>query len=91
MAAFGAIMTSCGEKKQVDNPLLAECDTPFQIPPFESIKTEHFMPAYVEAMAQHKAEIDSIVNNTEEPTFENTIVAYDNAGALLDKISPVLS
>lgn len=89
MAAFGAIMTSCGEKKQVDNPLLAEWDTPFQIPPFESIKTEHFMPAYVEAMAQHKAEIDSIVNNPEAPTFENTIVAYDNSGELLDRVSAV--
>lgn len=89
MAAFGAIMTSCGEKKQVDNPLLAEWDTPFQIPPFESIKTEHFMPAYVEAMAQHKAEIDSIVNNPEAPTFENTIVAYDNSGELLNRVSSV--
>lgn len=89
MAAFGAIMTSCGEKKQVDNPLLAEWDTPFQIPPFESIKTEHFMPAYVEAMAQHKAEIDSIVNTPEAPTFENTIVAYDNSGELLDRVSAV--
>ena len=90
MIAAGALVTSCGQKG-VENPLLAEWDTPFGIPPFEKIKIEHYMPAFVEAMAQHKAEIDSIVNNTEEPTFENTIVAYDNAGALLDKISPVFS
>lgn len=90
MIAAGALVTSCGQKGN-ENPLLAEWDTPFGIPPFEKIKIEHYMPAFVEAMAQHKAEIDSIVNNTEEPTFENTIVAYDNAGALLDKISPVFS
>ncbi|MEZ7954591.1 MAG: peptidase M3, partial [Bacteroidales bacterium] len=91
MIAAGAIITSCGQKSESGNPLLEEWNTPFGIPPFEKIKIEHFMPAFTEAMNQHKAEIDSIVNNTEEPTFENTIVAYDNAGALLDKISPVFS
>ncbi len=89
--ATGVIITSCSQQKSAENPLLAKWDTPFEIPPFEKIKVEHFMPAYVEAMAQHNAEIDSIVNNTEAPTFENTIVAYDNAGGLLDKISPVFS
>jgi len=89
--AAGAIITSCSQQKSAENPLLAKWDTPFEIPPFEKIKIEHFMPAYVEAMAQHKAEIDSIVNNTEAPTFDNTIVAYDNSGELLDKISPVFS
>lgn len=91
MIAAGAIFTSCSQQKTAENPLLAEWDTPFGIPPFENIKIEHFMPAYLEAMAQHKAEIDSIVNNKNLPNFENTIVAYDNAGALLDKISPVFS
>ncbi len=91
MIAAGAIFTSCGQKTESGNPLLEDWNTPFGIPPFEKIKIEHFMPAFVEAMTQHKAEIDSIINNTEEPTFENTIVAYDNAGALLDKISPVFS
>ena len=47
------------------------------------------MPAYLKAMEIHKAEIDSIVNNPEAPTFENTIVAYDNSGSLLDRIAPV--
>ncbi|MHC1689858.1 MAG: M3 family metallopeptidase [Bacteroidales bacterium] len=89
--AAGAIITSCSQQKSAENPLLAKWDTPYEIPPFEKIKIEHFMPAYVEAMAQHKAEIDSIVNNTEAPTFDNTIVAYDNSGELLDKISPVFS
>ena len=90
MIAAGALFTSCGPKTET-NPLLEEWNTPFGIPPFEKIKIEHFMPAFVEAMNQHKAEIDAIVNNTEEANFENTILAYDNAGALLDKISPVFS
>ena len=88
--ATGALLSSCAPKT-VENPLLAEWNTPFGIPPFEEVKLEHFMPAYLEAMEQHRAEIQQIISNPEEPTFENTIVAYDNAGALLDRISPVFS
>jgi peptidyl-dipeptidase Dcp len=87
----GIVLGSCSKKESIENPLLTEWNTPFGIPPFESINIEHYMPAYLEAMAQHKAEIDALVNNTEEPTFENTILVYDNAGALLNKISPVFS
>ena len=89
--AAKAVLTSCSQQKTVENPLLAEWNTPFGIPPFEQVKLEHFMPAYVEAMAKHNAEVDSIINNADAPTFENTIVAFDNSGALLDKISPVFS
>lgn len=81
---------SCNNAK-TENPLLAEWNTPYGIPPFEQIKPEHYMPAFLEAMAQEKAEIDAIVNNPEPPTFENTIVAYDNAGELLNRISAVFS
>jgi len=90
LAAF-AVLASCKQQKAVVNPLLAEWDTPFGIPPFEQVKIEHYMPAYIEAMTQHNTEIESIVNNAEEPSFENTIVAYDNSGELLDRISPVFS
>ncbi|MHB9055307.1 MAG: M3 family metallopeptidase [Paludibacteraceae bacterium] len=69
------------------NPLLDTYKTPHQTVPFEKIKTEHFMPAFEEAMKQNKAEIDVIVNNTQPPTFENTIVAQDKAGRLLSKVS----
>lgn len=89
--AAGLILNSCTQQKSTENPLLAEWNTPYGIPPFESVKLEHYMPAYLQAMEQHKAEVDAIINNTESPTFENTIVAYDNAGALLDKITPVFS
>lgn len=74
-----------------NNPLLEEYNTPFKTPPFHLVKTEHFMPAIKEAMAQHQAEIDAIVNNQDEPTFENTVAAYDRAGDLLSRVSSVFS
>src|SRR5690606_14563299 len=67
-----------------DNPLLvATFDTPYGVPPFDLIKDEHFEPAILEGIKQHQAEIDAIANSTEEPTFENTIEAMENAGKLL--------
>ncbi len=80
---------SCGHETETDNPLLMEFDTPFGAPPFDLIKTEHYLPAYKEAMKQHLEEIEAIVNNPEEADFENTIVAYDKSGKLLRKINPI--
>ncbi len=71
------------------NPLLAEWTAPYGIPPFEEVKEEHYMPAYKAAMEAHNAEIDAIVSNEDEPTFENTILAYDNSGELYSKVSVV--
>ena len=81
------LLVSCTES----NPLLQEWNTPFGIPPFEDVKSEHYMPAFKEALKQHKAEIDAIINSTEPATFENTIAAYDNAGELYSKVSAVFS
>jgi len=78
-----------GKDKHSDNPLLAEYETPFNVPPFDKIKDEHFRPAYEEALRVHNLEIDSIVNNAEAPTFINTIVALENAGSLLSRVSTV--
>ena len=69
------------------NPLLETYKTPHQTVPFNEIKTEHFMPAFDEAMKQHRAEIDAIVNNPQIPSFENTIAALDRSGRLLAKVS----
>jgi peptidyl-dipeptidase Dcp len=69
--------------------LLAEFNTPFGAPPFDQIDNEHFLPAYEEAIRQHKIEIEAIINNSEAPDFENTIVAYDNAGELLSRIGSI--
>ncbi len=75
LAAFFVI--TAFQNKPEDNPLLTEWKTPYNIPPFDKIKTEHFMPAYLEAIKRHDAEIEAIVSNKEKPTFENTILAYD--------------
>lgn len=72
-----------------DNPFLSEWGTPYNIPDFSKIKTEHYMPAFEEGMRQQKAEIDAIVNNTETPTFENTILAYEYSGQLLKEVSAI--
>ena len=71
------------------NPLLSEFKTPFGVPPFEQIKNDQFIPAMQEAMKEHNEEIDVIVNNTEAPTFENTIVALDNSGEMIDQVGGV--
>jgi len=82
------LATSCGNKN-AKNPLLAEWDTPFMTIPFNDIKTSDYEPAIKEAIKMHNAEIDSIVNNTEEPSFENTIAALDYSGAMLNRVSAV--
>ncbi len=80
---------SCQDPGLTDNPLLAEFNTPFNAPPFDKIDDEHFLPAVKEAIRVHKLEIEEIVNNPEPPTFENTIVVYDNAGELLSRVNAV--
>lgn len=72
-----------------DNPLLSEWNTPYGVPPFDKIKNEHYKPAFESALKDHKEEIDVIVNNSEAPTFENTIVALEMSGAGLTKVSSV--
>jgi peptidyl-dipeptidase Dcp len=69
------------------NPLLSPYKTIHQTIPFDQIKTEHYVPAFEEAMKQHMNEINEIVNNPKAPTVENTIVALDKAGSLLNKVS----
>ena len=71
------------------NPFLSEYDTPFEIPPFEIIEFNHYEPAFLVGMEEHLVEVDSIANNSSEPTFENTIEALERAGKTLDKVSNV--
>ncbi|MDD4747541.1 MAG: M3 family metallopeptidase [Salinivirgaceae bacterium] len=82
-------MSSCNEKKVDTNPFFVEWTTPFGVPPFDQITEDHYLPAYEEAMKLNNAEIDAIINNSEVPTFENTILAYDQAGKMLNKIGAV--
>ncbi len=68
------------------NPLIDAPYTPFGVPAFNEIKLEHYLPAFREAIKRNQAEIDAIVNNSEEPTFANTIEALDRSGQLLDRV-----
>lgn len=81
--------TGCKDKKDMENPFFAEWGTPYNIPDFSKIKTEHYLPAFEEGIARQKAEIDSIVNNPEAPTFANTIEAYEYSGQLLQSVGGV--
>ena len=80
---------SCSNQSVTEegNPLLEEWTTEFGIPPFDKIRTEHFEPAFMEAMKMHNDEIAAIVASEEEPTFDNVIVAMDNAGIKLSEIT----
>lgn len=82
-------LASCGNKKDMNNPFFTEWDTPYGIPPFEQIKAEHYLPAFEEGMKQQMEAIEAITSNAEDPSFENTIVALEYSGELLDKVSGV--
>ncbi len=68
------------------NPFFETYKTPHQTIPFDKIKTEHYFPAFEEAIKQHAKEVDNIVNDPQAPTFDNTIVALEKSGSLLDKV-----
>jgi peptidyl-dipeptidase Dcp len=74
---------------QHTNPLLQPWDTPFELPPFDRIRTEHFAPAFEAAMAEHSAEVTAIAGNREAPTFDNTVAALDRGGRQLTRIAQV--
>src|SRR5437762_1083322 len=68
-----------------DNPLLTESLLPYHVPAFDKIKDEHFAPAIEEGMRQQLKEVEPVANNSEKPTFDNTIVALERTGRLLDR------
>ena len=71
------------------NPLLEQPNTPYGVPAFDQVKTEHYLPAFEKAIAANKAEVEAIANQSSTPTFENTIVALDRAGGLLERVEGV--
>ncbi len=90
LALAGAVGTvAFGTAAAEDNPFFREWTTPFGVPPFAEIRTEHFLPAIERGMAEQKAEIAAIVANPEPPTFANTIEALDASGELLAKVMGV--
>lgn len=81
-----ALISGCNN---MDNPFLRESSAPFGAPEFDKIRNEHYLPAFEQGIAEAKAEIDAIVANTEEPTFENTIEAMEYAGQTLNGVASV--
>ena len=80
-----ALMTSC----KMENPLLVESTAPFGAPQFDKIRNEHYLPAFRKGIEEAKAEIDAIVANPDEPTFENTIEAMEYSGRTLNRVSGI--
>ncbi len=91
--------TACKNKNNMDNPFFkayppdsteqGQWNTPYNIPVFESIKPEHYLPAFKEGIARQKAEINAIADNDETPSFENTIEALEQSGDLLNEVSAI--
>ena len=71
------------------NPFFEPWDTPFGVPPFDKIEDRHFIPAFERAMQLHLAEIDSIKNNPQPATFDNTVAAIDRSGEMLETVAGV--
>ncbi|MFV5692825.1 M3 family metallopeptidase [Flavobacterium sp. LT1R49] len=73
------------------NPFFQPYNTPYNVPPFNKIKNGHFKPAILEGIKIHQAQIDQIAENIDVPTFENTILAMENAGEFLLNVNMVFS
>ncbi len=74
-----------------DNPLLTESALPYHLPPFDKIKDDHFVPAMEAGMREQLKEVDAVANLPDKPTFENTIVALERTGRLLDRAERTFS
>lgn len=86
-----ALFVQGQENKNNMNPFFSTYQTPYQVPPFDLIKNEHFKPALLEGIKQQEAEILAITSNKENPTFDNTIVALEKSGKLLSKVNTVFN
>ena len=81
-----AVITSC---KMEENPLLTESPLPYGAPQFDKIENKHYLPAFEQGIKEAKAEIDAIVANPDEPTFDNVILAMEQSGRTLDKVANI--
>jgi peptidyl-dipeptidase Dcp len=84
-------ITAVSAADPVDNPLLKESTLPYHLPPFDQIKDEHFVPAMEAGMRDQLKEVDAVANNSEKPTFENTVVALERTGRSLDRAERTFS
>lgn len=86
------LTTGCkGDKENLPNPFFEEWTTPYGVPPFDRIRAYHYEPAFERAMSLHYEQIEAITAETDEPTFANTLAAYDASGRMLDDVSNIFS
>ena len=83
------LLTEFNNNHIINNPLLTKSTLPYEAPQFDKIKNQHYIPAFKEAIAEAKTEVDAIINNPDEPTFKNTIEALEYAGATLNQVSHI--
>src|SRR5437016_5844550 len=88
---LSAQITAVSAADQIDNPLLKESTLPYHYPPFDKIKDEHFVPAIEAGMREQLKEVDTVANSSDKPTFDNTIVALERTGRLLDRAEQTFS
>ncbi len=82
--------TACNTRRQqAENPFFQVWETPYGVPPFDKILPEHYEPAFKYAMQEHLDEIGAIASSKDEPTFENTLGAYDRSGLMLERVGLV--
>ncbi len=85
-------MTACQTAPEAENPFFADSwGTPYEVPPFDRITIDHYVPAFEEGMRRERLEIDSIATSAEPATFQNTILAFDNSGEMLSRVQRVFS
>lgn len=89
--SLGLCGCSTQQPQEQDNPFFSEFNTPHGIAPFGSITIEHYREGMLKGMEEQKAEIEAIINNSDKPTFENTIAALDQSGQLLRKVRGTFS
>ena len=88
---ISAVIASCNNDKRMksDNPFFEPFGTPYEVPAFEKISNDDFLPAFKEGIRLHEEQVDAIAGNTEPPTFSNTVEALDQSGDLLVTVSNV--
>ncbi|MEX0945543.1 MAG: hypothetical protein WDZ38_07675, partial [Balneolaceae bacterium] len=92
LITFSFMMTSCKDSgRMADNPLYTSSSLPFEAPDFDAIEAEHFKDAFRDGMAYQLEEIEEITSNSDEPTFENTMIALEKSGELLGRARRVFS
>lgn len=91
--ATGIFFNSCNQQEpcicENENPFFCCWDTPFEVPPFDKITADHYLPAIEEGIKRHTTEIEAIIANEEAPSFKNTILPLDKSGEFLGKVAGV--